>query len=466
MWQIQTGFRQPQGTSLLQILLDQPGVEFRNDPVAVHVQERRRGLGRNRRVGQDSGTARPPQIVHDHQHVARRQPAVAADVGRVRWILPAEQDVQVDRGRFRLQQAVAGHVGEPVRAAEARVRRVGKRPAGLQVQAAACWALPQDGRHRLAVQFHIVRQDALRRGHRQRAVPQHAVAIVHRDRRVVDAEYRDGDRGDVRVEIAVVGPVREPIGAEEVGLGRVEERTVQFQRDRSVLRPADQQRPQQVAFVVEIVHQDTGRGGNLQRFVFPSPIGVVDRDGRPADQERSAHKGDVFQWDRPVDAEQQDVAGRRPVRRLARELGNPARFGPEGNAQQPVLGAAGQRRDAAASGFVDHAGRGRIARDESGEVGAGNQRSVDRGQRGIVTHVQVSRENAQRRQPEILHPNIDEKRLASRNGRQEGAVRVAGLQANLDVVPRPQRGGPLRERQVGRRHRPRTAGVDRVGHQI
>ena len=121
------------------------------------------------------------------------------------------------------------------------------------------------GRQRVAIHIRLTRQqiDGLDR-----------IVLAHRagidgtgHRHVVDRVHIDGHRFGVAVHGAVVGLVGEAVDTEEIGVGRVGERTVRIQRQAAVQRARDDRCGQRVVLGVGIVGKDT-RASDHQRRVF------------------------------------------------------------------------------------------------------------------------------------------------------------------------------------------------------
>ena len=110
--------------------------------------------------------------------------------------------------------------------------------------------LNQLHRERIAVRILIVGQHAVGGRDAQRFVAEHAVAVGHRDGSVVEAGDRDGDGREIRVKEAVVGSIRELVGAEEVRIGLVREGTRRRELQGSVTGRIGQQCRQRIAFLV------------------------------------------------------------------------------------------------------------------------------------------------------------------------------------------------------------------------
>ena len=71
------------------------------------------------------------------------------------------------------------------------------------------------------------------------------------------AMNENGYRRQVRIFVAVVGPVRERVGAEEIGVGRISERSVGLQHERAMGNLIDQYGPERIPIGVGIVGQHT-----------------------------------------------------------------------------------------------------------------------------------------------------------------------------------------------------------------
>src|SRR5262249_39842414 len=115
------------------------------------------------------------------------------------------------------------------------------------------------------------------------------VAVVAGHRGVVHGRDGEGDRGDVAVGGAVVGPVAEAVRAVVVGGGRVGEGAVGGRGRRAVGRPAHPDGPEGVAVRVGVIAEHAGgrdRQGRVLRRgegVRPCHRRVVHRGDRDAD---------------------------------------------------------------------------------------------------------------------------------------------------------------------------------------
>ena len=114
------------------------------------------------------------------------------------------------------------------------------------------------GGERIAVEVGVVGLHA-RRADRQRRVLVHGVTVVVRDWRVVDAADGDRHRRHARVDLAVVGFVREAVGAVVVGRGHIREAAVGVERERAVGRPAHHARRERIAFGIGVVPEHARR---------------------------------------------------------------------------------------------------------------------------------------------------------------------------------------------------------------
>ncbi len=219
-----------------------------------------------------------------------------------------------------------------------------------------------------------------------RGLDREGLVLLHRERGV-GGDRRDGrgpdvqgDRGDVRVERAVIGLEREGVGAVEVGERRVGERPVGIERDHAVGRVVDQHRRERVLGRVGGAHQHAG-GRDQQRSVLGHRIGGGDhRRGDVLDVEgdRRRRAGQAVGVDGDVgEAVGPGVAGRRrvcegPVAGQRRREGAVRRPGDE-------FGLQGQSRGADGAGQDARGGDGQrvVLHDAIGD-GGGLGRRVDR----------------------------------------------------------------------------------------
>ena len=138
-----------------------------------------------------------------------------------------------DRRHGGLRRAVARPVGEAVAPVEIGSRGVAEAAVGVQGQGTVGRPARQHRRQRCTVEVRIVAQYA-GGGDRQGRVFVGAVAVVGRERRVVDTGDREADHGARGAAVAVANRVSERVGAVVVGPRRIENRPVEVDRRRAV----------------------------------------------------------------------------------------------------------------------------------------------------------------------------------------------------------------------------------------
>ena len=115
------------------------------------------------------------------------------------------------------------------------------------------WARDQRRRQRRAFDIAVVANDARdKRRLDQRRVFVRRVAVVDRNRRVVDGRDRDAHRRDIAVERPVVDLVGEAIRPVVVGIRRVGECAIGIEGERAVAGPRHKRRRQRIAINIAI----------------------------------------------------------------------------------------------------------------------------------------------------------------------------------------------------------------------
>ena len=113
--------------------------------------------------------------------------------------------------------------------------------------------------------------------HRTPAMLHEFAGRIGDNRSIVHGRDREFDRTNLRVEVAIGRHVGERVDSVGVGIGRVEQRTVGIQFQRSQRRTVDEHRLQRVVVNVAIVAQDAGRR-EFQRLVLVRGERVVHGD--------------------------------------------------------------------------------------------------------------------------------------------------------------------------------------------
>ena len=190
--------------------------------------------------------------------------------------------LDIDRylGHGRFIRPVGGPIGEGIDADKIGVRRVGKRPIGIEDQGPVARGTVDGGRDRIVFRVRVVSQDSLGRIDCQNAVLVDVEEVVGDDRSIIELLDVDRHRDHVGIERPVVSLVSEGIRAEEVCNWRVNERAVDVQGQRAVLGQVDQQSDKRIRIVVQIIGQDAPIGIDQQGVVFRDRVSIVDRDGR------------------------------------------------------------------------------------------------------------------------------------------------------------------------------------------
>ena len=126
----------------------------------------------------------------------------------------------------------------------------------------------------------VIDQDVARDGR----ILGHRIAVIGRDRRVVDGFDRQADGGDVAISRAVVDLVGEAVGAEVVEVWLVGEGAVGVERQHAMRRARYQRRGQRIAVDVAVVALGAAQNRREgQGCIFVGRVAIVDRHRRVFD---------------------------------------------------------------------------------------------------------------------------------------------------------------------------------------
>ena len=183
------------------------------------------------------------------------------------------------RGRG-IGEAVVGAVAKGIRADVVVRWCVIEAAAGIERERAVRGRNDERRRQCIAIPVAVVGENTWHHDTEHR-VPEHGVAVRHRDRRGVRGRRsvdRDGDGGPRREGRVVAGAVLERIDAGEVRGRGVDETPVEDHDDRAMCWINHHGRGQWIAVGVRIVRQHSGTGQHGERRVFGS--GVIVRQRR------------------------------------------------------------------------------------------------------------------------------------------------------------------------------------------
>src|SRR5262249_7367952 len=152
----------------------------------------------------------------------------------------------------RVSLTVIGLVSETIDAVVVGGGRVAEAAVAVEGQSAVSGLADQHGAQSVPVDVTVVGEHASS-SHDQSRVFGSGVAVIDRDRSVLDAPARDSADLNARVSLTVIGLVSETIDAVVVGGGRVAEAAVAVEGQSAVSRLADQHRAQSVPVDVTVV---------------------------------------------------------------------------------------------------------------------------------------------------------------------------------------------------------------------